>query len=178
MPKTGAPVYQIGSESGLAVNLEECAGCGIDGWGWRDDAWGAVGATSKTTFRFPAGGRQRLVVQVREDGVSVSEIRLSARRVQHNASRAGVHPRSSEKGAIAPTPEPRTCCVTVKESRRVAHHVEVRASTLFEPGPAAVAAFRHQSWGGRALTPNATIRIEVQLPPIVHAVPLKQSSGG
>lgn len=53
------------------------------------------------------------------------------------------------------------------------HHVDVQASTLFEAAAAALAAFRHQGWAVGALTPNATLRVEVQLPPIVHDVPLK-----
>jgi hypothetical protein len=46
-------------------------------------------------------------------------------------------------------------------------------STLFEAEAAAVAAFRHQGWATDALTPNAVLHIEVQLPPITHDVPLK-----
>ena len=46
------------------------------------------------------------------------------------------------------------------------HHVEVQASTLFEAGAAAVAAFRQEGWAAAALTPNAVLHIEVQLPPI------------
>jgi hypothetical protein len=36
----GAPAYRVGTTSGLAVNLEECSGCGVAGWGWEDDGWG------------------------------------------------------------------------------------------------------------------------------------------
>jgi hypothetical protein len=35
-----------------------------------------------------------------------------------------------------------------------------------------VAQLRDEGWSD-ALTPNATLRVEVQLPPIVHDVPLK-----
>jgi len=37
----------------------------------------------------------------------------------------------------------------------------------------AVAACRQQGWAAEALTPNAILHIEVQLPPITHDVPLK-----
>jgi len=73
----------------------------------------------------------------------------------------------------SPVPPLRTCRVTVKDLEGVAHRVEVQASTLFEAGAAAVAAFRQQGWAAEALTPNAVLHIEVQLPPITHDVPLK-----
>ena len=73
----------------------------------------------------------------------------------------------------SPVPPLRTCRVTVKDLDGVAHRVEVQASTLFEAGAAAVAAFRQQGWAAEALTPNAVLHIEVQLPPITHDVPLK-----
>jgi hypothetical protein len=46
-----------------------------------------------------------------------------------------------------------------------------QASTPFKA--AAVAAFRLPGWAAEALTPNALLHIEVQLPPITHDVPLK-----
>jgi hypothetical protein len=70
-------------------------------------------------------------------------------------------------------PPVRTCRVTATDLDGVSHHVDVQASTLFEAAAAAVAAFRQQGWAAAALTPNATLRVEVQLPPIVHDVPLK-----
>jgi hypothetical protein len=73
----GAAAYRIGTTSGLEVNLEECSGCGLSGWGWEDDGWGAVNRNG-TTLRFPAGGRQFIRIQQREDGVSIDQIVLSA----------------------------------------------------------------------------------------------------
>jgi hypothetical protein len=73
----GNPLYAIGSSSGLAVNLEECSGCGISGWGWEDDGWGAVNVNG-TLLHFPDGGLQRIRIQTREDGVSIDQIVLSA----------------------------------------------------------------------------------------------------
>jgi hypothetical protein len=74
---SGKPAYRIGTTSGLAVNLEECAGCGVSGWGWEDDGWGAVDRAG-VLLRFPEGGWQRILIQTREDGVSVDQIVLSA----------------------------------------------------------------------------------------------------
>jgi hypothetical protein len=73
----GAARYRIGTSSGLAVNLEECANCGISGWGWEDDGWGAVN-TNGVRLRFPHGGVQILQIQTREDGVSVDQVILSS----------------------------------------------------------------------------------------------------
>ena len=35
----GSAVHQIGSASGLLVNLENCKDCGHSGWGWQDKAY-------------------------------------------------------------------------------------------------------------------------------------------
>ena len=77
--QAGKPLYEIGSSSGLAVNLEECANCGISGWGWEDDGWGAVNRNG-VLLHFPEGGVQTLRIQTREDGVSIDQIVLSASR--------------------------------------------------------------------------------------------------
>jgi hypothetical protein len=73
----GNQVYRIGTTSGLAVNLEECSGCGLSGWGWEDDGWGAVNAPG-VMLRFPTAGGQTIRIQVREDGFSIDQIVLSA----------------------------------------------------------------------------------------------------
>lgn len=73
----GRPVYQIGSTSALTVNFEECSGCGLAGWSWEDDGWGAKNRNGGL-LRFPRGGYVRILVQTREDGVSIDQIVLSA----------------------------------------------------------------------------------------------------
>lgn len=73
----GNPIYEIGTTSALAVNLEECSGCGESGWGWEDDGWGAVNLNG-VTLRFPEGGVQTIRIQTREDGVSIDQIVLSS----------------------------------------------------------------------------------------------------
>jgi exonuclease III len=37
----GSPTYRIGTTIGATVNLEDCSGCGISGWGWQDNGYGA-----------------------------------------------------------------------------------------------------------------------------------------
>jgi hypothetical protein len=82
----GAPAYRIGTASGLPFNLEECSGCGVSGWGWEDDGWGAVNRNGGT-IRFADGGWQRIRIQTREDGLSIDQIVLSAEK--YKTSRPG-----------------------------------------------------------------------------------------
>jgi len=84
---SGQASYRIGTTGALPVNLEECSGCGLSNWGWEDDGWGAVNRNG-TLLRFPSGGAQRLRIQVREDGVSVDQIVLSA--VKYRTARPGL----------------------------------------------------------------------------------------
>jgi hypothetical protein len=67
----------------------------------------------------------------------------------------------------------RTCRVTATGLDGVSHSIEVQASSLYEAAASAVAAFRQEGWAEGALTPNARLRVEVQLPATVHEVPLK-----
>jgi hypothetical protein len=94
--------YGIGTTSGLRVSLEECSGCGISGWGWEDDGWGAVNANG-VTLRFPEGGRQRIRLQPREDGVSFDQIVLSAE--QYRTARPGTAKNDTTKLAARGIPD-------------------------------------------------------------------------
>jgi hypothetical protein len=76
---SGTPKYQMFSNSGLAINLEECSGCGESGWGWEDDGWGARNVNGvMLRFPNPDWDPQSMVIQTREDGVSIDQIVLSA----------------------------------------------------------------------------------------------------
>ena len=76
---SGTPKYQVFGTTGLAINLEECSGCGESGWGWEDDGWGTRNMNG-VTLRFPNPDwdPQYMVIQTREDGVSIDQIVLSA----------------------------------------------------------------------------------------------------
>lgn len=73
---TGAPVWRIGTTSATAIVLEECNGCGLQGWGWADNGYGLN--TLGPLVYFAASGRQRIRIQVREDGLAIDQIVLSA----------------------------------------------------------------------------------------------------
>lgn len=76
----GKTRYAMGTTDALAINLEECSGCGVSGWGWRDERWGSTLKSAPVLLRFPDGGWHRLRVQSREDGVSIDQIVLSSER--------------------------------------------------------------------------------------------------
>jgi hypothetical protein len=73
---SGAAKYRIGTTSGSDVNLEDCSGCGLSGWGWQDNGWG-VNVMGPAIY-FGQSGPQTIRVQVREDGMSIDQIVLSA----------------------------------------------------------------------------------------------------
>lgn len=81
---SGNPVYRIGSASGTWVSLEECSGCGEQGWGWQDNAYGSPGNLGPPIY-FAASGPQTIRIQNREDGVTIDQIVLSAGRYATSA---------------------------------------------------------------------------------------------
>jgi hypothetical protein len=68
---------------------------------------------------------------------------------------------------------PRKCLVTIADGDGVQHSVEVTASSVFEAAAEAVKLFRLEGWAVDALTTTARLRIEVQMPAVVHEVPLQ-----
>ena len=72
---SGAAVWRIGTTSGSEVNLEDCSGCGVSGWGWQDNGWG-VGIMGPLVY-FSTSGTQRIRIQTREDGLSIDQIVIS-----------------------------------------------------------------------------------------------------
>jgi hypothetical protein len=65
----------------------------------------------------------------------------------------------------------RRCRVSVRTADGVSHAIEVTGTSLFEVAAAALAQLRDEGWS--SLPPDGVLRVEVQLPPIVHEVPLK-----
>ena len=73
---SGAAISRIGTTSAESVVIENCSGCGLNGWGWQDNAYG-TGALGPT-ISFSQSGPQRLRIQVREDGIGLDQVVLSA----------------------------------------------------------------------------------------------------
>jgi hypothetical protein len=70
----GIATFRIGTSNATAVILEDCGGCGEQGWGWQDDDYGGFGAP----IYFDRSGPQTIRVIRREDGFSIDQIVLSA----------------------------------------------------------------------------------------------------
>ena len=71
----GSAIYRIGSGSAAAINLEDCSGCGLSGWGWQDTGWGTD--VLGPVVYFETTGPQTLRIQTREDGLSIDQIVIS-----------------------------------------------------------------------------------------------------
>lgn len=83
----GEPAYRIGTTASTTFMLESCTGCGVAGWGWEDNGWGA-GVLGPVIY-FATTGTQRIRVQNREDGLSFDQIVLSSERYLNTAPGAG-----------------------------------------------------------------------------------------
>jgi endonuclease/exonuclease/phosphatase family metal-dependent hydrolase len=74
--KSGSATWRIGTTAATEINLEECSGCGLTGWMWEDNGWGARNALGPEIY-FATTGTHTLRVQTREDGLAVDYIVLS-----------------------------------------------------------------------------------------------------
>jgi Beta-propeller repeat len=74
--QSGTPRWRIGSTSSTEINLEDCSGCGLRGWGWQDNGWG-VGVSGPRIY-FESTGPHVIRVTTREDGLIIDQIVLSA----------------------------------------------------------------------------------------------------
>jgi hypothetical protein len=72
---TGTATYRYGTTSAAEYNLEDCSGCGVSGWGWQDNGYGA-GVFGPPIY-FDSGSPQTLRIQIREDGLSIDQVMLS-----------------------------------------------------------------------------------------------------
>jgi PKD repeat protein len=70
----GAALWRTGTTEALAVVLENCPRCGVQGWGWQHKAYWV---SSVPLIRFEGSGPQTIRVQAREDGVQIDQIVLS-----------------------------------------------------------------------------------------------------
>jgi phosphatidylserine/phosphatidylglycerophosphate/cardiolipin synthase-like enzyme len=72
---SGGAVYRIGSTSATVITIEDCANCGLSGWGWQDNGYGA--GVLGPEIVFASSGTHTVRVQVREDGLSIDQVILS-----------------------------------------------------------------------------------------------------
>ena len=76
--QAGAARWRIGTTQGMEVNLEDCSGCGVAGWGWQDTGYGAN--VLGPLVYFAVSGPQTIRIQTREDGLAIDQIVFSAAR--------------------------------------------------------------------------------------------------
>jgi hypothetical protein len=102
--QAGIGIYRIGTASATTYTLEDCSGCGLSGWGWQDNAYGA-GALGPLVY-FAKTGPQRIRVQVREDGLAIDQIVLSADRYRTMAPGVTKNDGTILAEALPPAPSP------------------------------------------------------------------------
>jgi endonuclease/exonuclease/phosphatase family metal-dependent hydrolase len=73
--ETGTPQFRIGTTSATTYTVEDCNGCGVSGWGWNDNYYGAAPGEN---IYFQTTGTHTIRVQIREDGLSLDQIVLSS----------------------------------------------------------------------------------------------------
>jgi phosphatidylinositol-3-phosphatase len=102
---SGTPVFRIGTTAATEMNLEDCSGCGVQGWGWQDNGWG-VGVLGPL-IRFQTTGTHTIRIQVREDGLSLDQIVLSPQTYVNTPpgplkNDSTILPKSSGGGGVTP----------------------------------------------------------------------------
>ncbi len=120
--------WRIGTTSAADVNLEDCSGCGVSGWGWQDNGYGNNVAGTRPIY-FASTGPQTMRVQAREDGLSIDQIVLS-----HTVYLTPA-PGTAEERHHHP------CCSPMAPARRRRHRRRHRRHA----GDSALAAERHVS---------------------------------
>jgi endonuclease/exonuclease/phosphatase family metal-dependent hydrolase len=70
----GGAIYRTSTTNALMVNLENCSGCGVSGWGWQDKGWWTG---QSPIVQFASSGSHTIRVQTREDGAQIDQIVLS-----------------------------------------------------------------------------------------------------
>jgi len=74
LDSSGRPAWRLDTASATIVSLEDCSGCGEQGWGWNDNGYDTPG----TLITFEKSGVHTLRIQQREDGISIDQVVLSA----------------------------------------------------------------------------------------------------
>jgi hypothetical protein len=77
-------LFPIGSTSAMTINLEQCAGTGLHGWMWRSSNYcNAPDDPEPGALVFSTDGPQTIRIQTREDGISIDQILMSRRYLDH-----------------------------------------------------------------------------------------------
>ena len=110
LDEQGTAKSRIGTTGSEVINLEDCFGCGLNGWGWQDNGWG-VGVFGPLVY-FSTSGTHTVRIQPREDGLSLDQVVLSPEAYLNIAPGALVNDttilpkRSGSDGGPPPPPPP------------------------------------------------------------------------
>ncbi|HEX7021029.1 MAG TPA: endonuclease/exonuclease/phosphatase family protein, partial [Gemmatimonadaceae bacterium] len=123
---TGSAEWRMGTTSSTVIVLEECSGCGVSGWVWRDNGYG-TGVLGPMVY-FASSGPQTLRVQTREDGLALDEVILSPKKY------AAVSPSSPASEGDDDTPTGSTTSSTLRVLQWNVHHGGVGTDGKYDPG--------------------------------------------
>jgi phosphatidylserine/phosphatidylglycerophosphate/cardiolipin synthase-like enzyme len=106
---------RIGTTAAAEMNLEDCSGCGVAGWGWQDNGYGTNVIGSNVVFT--TSGVHTIRIQVREDGLSIDQIVLSPSKFLAHPpgaakNDANVYPRTTGEAPPPPDTESPTAIIT------------------------------------------------------------------
>ena len=117
---------RIGTTAAAEMNLEDCSGCGVAGWGWQDNGWGVNVFGPNITFT--TSGVHTVRIQTREDGLSIDQVMLSRGKFLTTApgslkKDATIYPRNA--GGAPPPPDTENPLATIVDPANGATLTEV-----------------------------------------------------
>jgi phosphatidylserine/phosphatidylglycerophosphate/cardiolipin synthase-like enzyme len=112
----GNAQWRIGSTSATTVTIEDCTGCGLQGWGWQDNAFGP-GVIGPAVY-FASSGTHTIRVQTREDGLSIDQVMLSRSAYFNTPPGApkndgSIYPERGGTATPTPPPPPPACSASL-----------------------------------------------------------------
>jgi exonuclease III len=72
---SGAAIWSIGTTNATTISIEAGTNAGLAGWGWASNLYGGLGPL----VSFATSGEHTIRLQIREDGMSIDQIVLSAK---------------------------------------------------------------------------------------------------
>ena len=156
---SGEPMFRIATTSATTLSLEEDNNQGVSGWGWQDNGWG-VGVLGPT-ITFATSGLHTIRVQGREDGFSIDQIVLSARKYLTSAPGPAKND-ATILGDLGGAPQPPPPAPDADPAEVVIHAASLPAGSLHgnwaltaDPSAAGGIALRNADLGAPKITAPA-----------------------
>ena len=138
----GNPVWRIGSTDATGVVLEDCSGCGEQGWGWNDNGYGTAG----TPVMFATSGWHTIRIQQREDGIAFDQIVLSSSQWANTAPGANKNDATILRQSYAFPIHPAICRRRSRSRTRRTARRSTPDRTSSSPRPPTTATARSRAW--------------------------------